>query len=323
MNIAVITPLHKQDYLADTVIDGLSDLLRDNGTFLLSPSRYPVKRTEAKKAKSDAEFRAYAAKADFVLLIWGKDNTDFKRAEILQLWDKTIFIDGSEVGGNKRFDPKISKQIVEGTYEGNGAINNEMRAKCLLYARREKPYLPGIVPFPFAIESAYVAHYDQSIKKDIDFVCIFGQEEYPILRKLVREEVQRFAKENGFTAFTDRTKSRDEFYAILARAKVGVSVGGGGYDTARFWEILGNDCILLTETIDVFPERSKELAYERIHEFSGLSDFKKLLPEIGGYLRNEYDTKDRSMEYAEIMASHSAQARIKKLLEKAANQLYS
>ncbi|MBU1557855.1 hypothetical protein KKC45_02740, partial [Patescibacteria group bacterium] len=114
-----------------------------------------------------------------------------------------------------------------------------------------------------------------------------------------------------------RTKTPKEFYNILARTKVGVSVSGGGYDTARFWEILGNNCILLTEKIDIFKKEDKKFGYKTIYEFKDLKDFKIQLEKIGEYLKNNYDDKKNLTEFQEIIRNHSSSARVEFILEEA------
>jgi anaerobic ribonucleoside-triphosphate reductase len=104
---------------------------------------------------------------------------------------------------------------------------------------------------------------------------------------------------------------------LLARAKVGISVGGGGFDTARFWEILANNCLLLTESIDIYQSDSKELNYKRVYQFKNLYDFKNQLEKVAGLLRNGYDQLSLMPEYLKILEEHSAKHRVETILEQA------
>ena len=316
VKILVIVPVRKQDYLADTVLDGLFQLRKErNIDFRVSPglkSRLPHKF----KKISGGKLAEFSREADLILFIWGKNSANYPLAEKINQWRKTIFIDGSEPGKNRRFDNEIKRQVLRGEYRGPGAIDYEMLKKSALYFRRERPYARGIKPLPFGIESAYAA-WNGKIKKDIDFVCVFGQEEYPPLRKSVREELERYCAENGFKCVTEKTKTPREFYNILARAKAAVSVGGGGFDTARFWEILANNCILLTEKIAIFKKEDNRLNYKSVIEFGDLDEFKSRLRETGRRLKEGYDAKDNMAEFREIMKNHSSKARVEFILKEA------
>lgn len=330
LNIAVITPKYKNDYLTDTVIDGLILLKKENSRIdFYVPDTYPTDLDMSGISLNEKDFMDYADSSDLILFFRGKDikknyfffertviNTDYEKVNRINKFNKTLFFDGSEVGGNRRYDPEIQRQIMDGTYEGRGNIDTEMESKCALYFRREKPYLRGIIPFPFGIESSYTKYYSKNAEKDIDFFCVFGHEEYAPLRKEVKEVLIAYCKKNNFTCFTEKT-DKDNFYKILVRSKVGISVGGGGYDTARFWETLGNNCILLTEKIDVYESNSERLKYKRIWQFKDLSEFNKKLEEIGHYIKNQYKQEEMTEEYERILADHSSKSRVIEIIEKA------
>lgn len=316
--IAIITPTRRPDYLVNTVLDGLAQLNKKhkNLEFYVSSKRFEPLLLD-KHILSEDKFIDFAKDADLILLTWGKKETDFELARKINQWHKTIFIDGSEVGEDKRFDFTLQNEILSGSFDGLGAINQEMLKLCPLYFRREKPYINGIVPFPYGIELGYQKYYNLSAKKDIDFVCIFGQDEHPIMRKYVRGMLIKFCKENNFSYAVDKTASPDEFYELLARARVGISVGGGGYDTARFWEILANNCLMLTERVDILQPDSKEFDYGRIYQFNNLFDFQYQLSKVADFLRNSYIETDLGPEYAKILAEHSSETRVLKILGEA------
>jgi hypothetical protein len=341
MNIALITPKNKQDYMADTVLDGLMQLREANpnngGSIVCKVSPYCNSRLPVSDWKMPHDrFIEFARAADLIMLFSGKGNTtDYDMAEEIGRWDKTVFIDGSEPGKNNRLDPDIMKKIADGTYEGEGRVDLRMLEKCVLYFRRERPYrIPGIgketIPLPFGIESKYVA-YLPGMKKDIDFVCVFGQEDYPPLRKQVRLALEEFCKKNSFSCRTGQTRglfsdiysepARRRFYKTLARAKVGISVSGGGFDTVRFWEILANGCLVLTEKIDIYEEGSKALDYKCITQFNDFNDFGEKLEKVAAFLKDGYDSvdtrNDMAEEYGKIMVMHSSKARVMMILETA------
>ena len=105
-----------------------------------------------------------------------------------------------------------------------------------------------------------------------------------------------------------------KFYKNLVRSKVGISAGGGGYDTLRFWEILGNNCLLLTENIDIYKADSKRLEYNRIWQFGNLFDFEVQLEKIGAFLKKEYNQEKMTEEYDKIISDHSSKTRVLEIL---------
>ena len=316
LKVAVITPKTKNDYLCDTVLDGLLQLHADGQLDFVTPWGYKTDLDLVGHIMGHYFFAKYAKKeADLIIFCDGKNNINNELANKINCWDKTVFVDGSEVGKNRRFDKNITSAVENLTYDGLGAINQEAKEKCAAYFRREKPYLNNIQPLPFGIESQYYSQYYLGKKKDLDFVCIWGQEDYPPLRKEVREYLEQFCKENGFTYATTPTFNSEEFYKLLARAKVGVSIGGGGFDTARFWEILANNCLLLTEKVDIEPPLGRNLNYERIWQFNDLGEFKTKLAATGEYLKNQYQIDDLTPEYKAIIENHSATARVGDILK--------
>lgn len=320
LKIAIILPPDKRDGLAETIINGMSSLAAG------PDYKLHLRVHKDSDILPESFFIKFAQKADFVLLVWGKEGTNIKLGEKIGAWEKTFFIDGSELGKNRRLDKNIIQEVLSGVYQKSGAINFELLKKCSGYFRRESPYIEGIIPLPFGIERKYV-QYNKNIKKDIDFVCIFGQEDYPPLRREVRLTLEKFCTENNFSNRTLQTKvpffgiynpfAQYRFRSLLARAKVGVSVSGGGFDTFRFWEILGNNCILLTEKIDIYPRGSKALDYKRIWEFSNLDEFKEKLNQLGKFLREGYTIETMMDEYKEILKNHSSEARALSIIEEA------
>ena len=317
MKIAIITPMKQQDYLANTVLDGLIVLKEKQSDIeWCISSKYPCPFPVVQYYRPISEFIEYAKSADYIFFIWGNDgNTDFKTAYKVNRWARTVFIDGSEVGGNLRFDFNIQMKILHGKYKKRGEIIPEMFEKCLLYCRREKPYFERILPLPFGIESRY-HQFSNVVEKDIDFVCVFGSDDSPLLRRHSITILNDFCKKNGLSCFTGRTSNQDEFYKLLSRAKVGVSIGGGGYDTARFWEILGNRCILLTETIDIFPVTSDALNFNSIIQFNNAYDFLDRLEQMKTILKDSESVNRLLSDYPKIIEKHSTSARVQSIFNR-------
>ncbi|MFA6006401.1 MAG: hypothetical protein WC764_01590 [Candidatus Paceibacterota bacterium] len=312
-NIAVISTLDGQDYLVETILDGLDALKQDQAIDYFFVDEHSIEA---------------AQKADLILLLSNKFGSQYNLAARVDRWGRTAYIDGSELGKNNRYDREIQRKVIEGTYEGRGAINREMLKKCALYFRREKPYSHNIIPLPFGIERRYI-HYQQGQKKDVDFACIFGQDKYPPLRREATEFLESWCHKNGFTYATKHTsslfnrdfrsqRSQDRFYDILARTKVGISVGGGGFDTLRFWEILANNCTLLTEQIDIYELGSSMLEYQRIFQFKNINEFEVQLEKLGILLKTNEWKFDRDVdEYQTILDTHSTKARVLSIVDRA------
>lgn len=284
------------DGLARTFVDGLKLLSKEIEFKLFSDTE-------------EVDFINFVKSADLIVYIWAKRYIDTELVSRIGLFEKTIYLDGSEPGKNARYDKTIPV-----------TINGNMLDKCALYFRREKPYISGIEALPFGIESSYVAGYSSSVKKDIDFVCIFGNEDYPHLRRDATLHLEYFCKKYGFSCFTKKVP-RDEYFKVLARSKVGISIGGGGFDTYRFWEILGNNCLLMTEKIDIFEDSKQALPYKRIYEFdNNLKAFHARLEEVATFLKTSYDIGSMDDEYQRILKEHGSVARVRTVLAAAHNK---
>ena len=326
-SIAIITPAKsKDDYLLNTVLDGLLELRKEYPKLEFHlPKGYPSPFGDAlKKHELDENaFFAFAKQAGIIIFTLSGGYANFDALERVGRWDKTVVLDSTEWGKDRRFDFEVQKKTLH-EFLGNALTPDSLLNTCALYLRREKPYVGGIVPFPFGIESRYV-RYTPDKKKDIDFVCIWGQEEHPLLRKYAREFLESFCDERGFTCRTAKTKGfdfslqrtsgRDEFYELLSRAKVGVSIGGGGFDTVRFWEMLGNNCLMLTERLDIYHPESEALRYKRMNQFNNLYDFEHQLSRVADFLKNEYKEKELQAEYETILKDHSTKARVRMIFD--------
>jgi len=324
ISIAIILPDTNKDYLANTVLDGFRALEHTKEYLIRISPRFIAVADYSDWELEDGAFIQFAQKADLILFIHAKYSTK-DLVEKIGLWNKTVCIDGSETGKNNRYDFAVQNTLIMGTHQGGSAVQYDLLKKSRSYFRREKPYYEGITPFPFGIEDRFIS-YTQGQQKDIDFACIFGQDEYPPLRKYATEMLENFCVKNGFTYATSKTnslfnrdfrntKSQEKFHDILGRAKVGVSIGGGGYDTLRFWEILANNCVLLTESIDIYHPNSPELDFKRIFGFKNLFDFEYRLKEIGALIRSGDIEKYMDMEeYRKILSTHSTAERVRELV---------
>src|SRR3989344_1562565 len=249
--IAVVTPSERDDFYVDTVLDGLSELQKEHpelefhypDTYPLSDiSTYPMPKGFSRDTRMPREkLFSFAKDADLIILGHGKYGIDYDFVEKIDGWKKTVFVDGSEIGKNRWRDATLQLEVIRGTYNGPGAPNKEMLKRCRAYFRREKPYTGGMIPFPLGIESRNSKYLNPNQEKDIDFACMFGQEEYPLTRKYAGELVEKFCKKMGFSCHTQKTYklpivkkgpySQEKYLKTWARTKVGISTGAAGYDS--------------------------------------------------------------------------------------------
>ncbi len=327
MKIAIVTPQKNGNYMVDTVLDGVHSLFLESKEIEYHFTRgfpHPFGSDVESHSLDREDFLLFAQSADIIFLGFHFNDFDTKFIEKIDRWERCIFVDGGEPKQNNRLDFLVQKNILNQTHRGPGGVLRDMYDRCALYLKREKPYFKDVIPFPFGIERRYV---QPSIKKDIDFVCIFGQDEFPVLRRYVTELLEDFCKKNNFTYVTKKTQNftqdsrgilgREDFYTTLARAKVGISVGGGGFDTLRFWETLGNNCFLITERIDIFKPPAAELNYSRIFQCNNLFDFAFYFEKVGALLKEGYLQSALEDEYKKILSRHSTKQRIIDVLKEA------
>jgi hypothetical protein len=74
-----------------------------------------------------------------------------------------------------------------------------------------------------------------------------------------------------------RKLSPEEYYRVLARSKVAVSIRGGGFDTLRYWEIAASGTLLLSETPDIEIPHNFEHRRHAVFCRSDLSDLQELI----------------------------------------------
>lgn len=329
MKISIIPPFEARDVLGDTVIEGFLKICQNDESYSLAfPNwyKYPTDLDIKKHLLDEQTFLNFSKNSDIIVLIEGKRGTNISLANEIDCWKKTVYIDGSELGKNRRYDQSIQFEVLAGTFNGYGRIKDDILNKCALYFRREKPYIKGIIPLSFGIDSRYIK-YSKDIIKDIDITCIFGQNDYPPMRKYATDFVKEFCKINNLVCETEITKDfgfddsknkgRNQFYDILARTKIGISISGGGFDTCRFWEILANNCILLTENIDIQYSDYELFNKKRIIQFNNLYDLQNELEKLVPIIKNgKYKDMLDDAEYNNILKEHSAEARSKFIIDK-------
>ncbi|MDN5942374.1 MAG: glycosyltransferase [Nitrospira sp.] len=71
--------------------------------------------------------------------------------------------------------------------------------------------------------------------------------------------------------------SKSEYYALLGRSKMALSIRGGGFDTLRYWEIVASGTLLLSEQPDIEIPNNFEHGKEALFCRPDLSDLQELV----------------------------------------------
>ncbi len=200
-----------------------------------------------------------------------------------------------------------------------------------------------VFPLPFSAILETIPHTDVS-DKDVD-VSFFGRasnkkriEAVNILKKAsgIRfeggyyfEPSDRKSKLVGRTMARLMTKitgdsylsesergerlSPGEYYSLLARSKMALSVRGGGFDTPRYWEIVASRRLLVSEEPDINIPFNFEHGKHAVFCRSDLSD---LEPLVRHYLREEEEREAIVREgYAHLLKYHTCERRAEYFLD--------
>ncbi len=237
MKIIAITPNYKQDYLVETIIEGLKKL---NCHIIATDLGNGIDR-----AYDDDDVRHEAKTADLVLAFFGKvrGNNPPKHYLLhhIDRWDITAYIDGSEwtCTANPYFG-QVEKSRLDPSYRrGEPWNNNHMLKNCRWYFKREcypQDVELGIVPLPFAIVDRMVHHGDAQRVNDV--FCSLGQD-ITGLRKEAKQASIELVNE-GFNVFNQSGMQYGDYKKQLASSKIAIDAWGGGDCCARLWEIVGN-----------------------------------------------------------------------------------
>ena len=111
-----------------------------------------------------------------------------------------------------------------------------------------------------------------------------------------------------------RTKlTSTEYFQLLSRSKIGLSVRGAGFDTLRYWEIVASKALLLSErpSIDIPDnfEHGKHAVFCR-------SDFSDLLDLVREYVSDQSARSAIAEEgYRHLLRFHTCERRAERFLE--------
>jgi hypothetical protein len=298
LEVACLTP-PRHDFLCSCIVQGLRELGHD---VVCSTSLY---NPEAIETPTFPGLRPICTSADLVLLF---SNTGYaQRKQYLfdnHLAGQAIYIDGSDSPSLE--DPEAP----------------EMYPVCF---KRELPRdcVGRLLPLPFAVEAKYEVYAD-ALERDIDVSCTLRPHNTEreslndTLRAmgLARAVIGPVSEGGAATASGDERK--DEYFRVLARSKMSVSYPGGGWDTGRFWEILGSRALLLSPPVNI----AMPYALVDGEHFASYGSPDELVEKVRYYLR--HDSVRRAIVRAatqHVHKWHSARARARYLLSKAMGKL--
>ncbi len=106
--------------------------------------------------------------------------------------------------------------------------------------------------------------------------------------------------------------SKAEYYALLGRSKMALSIRGGGFDTLRYWEVVASGALLISEQPDIEIPNNFAHGQQALFCRPDLSD----LPELVRY----YASRDVEREsiaragYEHLLRFHTCERRAEQLL---------
>ena len=106
--------------------------------------------------------------------------------------------------------------------------------------------------------------------------------------------------------------SKAEYYALLGRSKMALSIRGGGFDTLRYWEVVASGALLLSEQPDIEIPNNFSHGQQALFCRSDLSD----LPELVRYYAS-HDAERESIAragYEHLLRFHTCERRAEQLL---------
>jgi hypothetical protein len=274
--IIAITPDHKHDYLASTIIEGMQLL----GCEILASDV----GNGISLAHDDKTLIREARDADMIVVFFGKvrDNKPPKRYLLSSMSsDRVAYIDGSEwtASGNPMPNQVVLAKNNPSLRRGDPWIDEQMRSLARWYYKREcypQDTKDGIIPLPFGI-----IQEDQveNTHKDIDILCSFGQTNDG-LRSQVLEYCKELSKQfPKLTIFTDSGLEKRTYKDILRRSKIVIDAWGGGDCCARIWESIGHGACCVRQKYNIVIPHEFENR-KQIMNFSSISEFKDVIADL-------------------------------------------
>jgi hypothetical protein len=225
---------------------------------------------------------------------------------------KTVFIDGGDnplIGGDfTRLNcPELYERVI-----GARPFDVIFKREYL----KTSTYAENVYPLPFSIQtSRYPALSDEPYKYDVAFWAV---ESDPIRTKALDFLENRYDCAANGTARNQtfhKYKRKGLFYfEELKRTKISLNFRGTGWDTLRYWEVLGLQSFMISQRLQIEIPNDFEEGKEIIYCMDDLSDLDDLCQ---FYLKKDSLRQQiAGNAYAKAMAWHTVESRAKYLLEK-------
>jgi hypothetical protein len=223
---------------------------------------------------------------------------------------KTIFLDGgdvAEIGGDlKRLhNPEIY----------NAAASK--RPFDIIFKReylKNTSYEPHIHPLPFSINPRI---YSQTKKQEFNYdVSFWAVESHQIRTQALTLMQDKFdCAANGSTrnqTFTTYKRKGQFYFDELSRCKILLNFRGGGWDTLRYWEVMGLGRFMITQELGIVIPNDYQHGKEIVCCKPDLSD----LEELCRYYLQHAGKREKIAKQGLIksMQFHTVEARAKYIL---------
>jgi hypothetical protein len=223
---------------------------------------------------------------------------------------KTIFLDGGdhpEVGGDfgRLKNPELFQKVTE------------KRPFDFVFKReflKNSDYSSNTHPFPFSVQTnCYPSIVREPYKYDVAFWAV---ESDPIRTKVLDFLNNRFdCAENGTVknqSFHGYKRKGMNYFKELKRTRISLNFRGTGWDTLRFWELLGNNCFFISQRLQIEIPNDFVEGKEIVFCNDDLSDLDDL---CRYYLKEEAKRQQITKNaYAKVLKSHTVECRAKYLL---------
>jgi hypothetical protein len=155
---------------------------------------------------------------------------------------------------------------------GEPWINEKLLKLSKAYFKREcypEDIESGIIPLPFALSDRHVIKNDN---KDIDVMCVFGQN-MTGLRKEVIEHCLMLKATTNYKIVVSDSLDQDSYKNVISRSRIVIDAWGGGDNCDRFYEAIGASACCLYQKYNVivenpFKDFEHAVSFEDMNSFS-------------------------------------------------------
>lgn len=311
----------RHDYLQDLTYSGLTKLLGKHHVIEYQPNmgyHFPIKSYPKNLGYNSMDISFFGdlflRNFDCVVVSAAKPKCFEAYESILPKLKpsvKTVFIDGGDfpaVGGDfvRLNRTEIYQRIID--YRPFDVIFKREYLKNLVYDH-------NVHPLPFSINTRkYPSIQEMPYKYDVGFWAV---ESHPIRTQVLDYLQDRFdCRENGTThdqAFKNYKRKGRFYFEELKRCRISLNFRGTGWDTLRYWELLGLRCFMISQRLDILIPDDFTEGSEIIYCDNDLSNLEDL---CSYYLKNDRKReKIAAKAYEKAMKYHTDEVRAKYILK--------